>query len=144
MVWSSCYVGEENSIFVIENLIIIWLIVNKKSFVQLVFFSKKLIIVWFVLHFMKLLLCKDSKYSKTCLIKVLDSSPEYVRQYSFEYFFTLANRLLNMLLCNIVYFCRGIFNYSRCNITKLIDSVSTRVGEIISVLKKPPVCRFFR
>ena len=135
---------KKKSIFVIENLIIVWLIVNKKSFVQLVFFSKKLIIVWFVLHFMKLLLCKDPKYSKTCLIKVLDSSPEYVRQYSFEYFFTLANRLLNMLLCNIVYFCRGIFNYSRCNITKLIDSVSTRVGEIISVLKNPPVCRFFR
>ena len=92
---------------------------------------------------MKLLLCKDSKYSEKCLIKVLDSSPEYVRQYSFEFFLTLANRLLNTLLCNIVYFCRGIFNYSRCNITKLIDSVSTRVGEIVSVLKNHQFVVFF-
>ena len=53
------------------------------------------------------------------MINFLDSSSEYFRQYSFVFFSTLSNNLLNTLLCNIVYFCRDIFNYFRCSFTKL-------------------------
>ena len=96
---------------------------------------KSILTQYLSFYFVQLLFSKTTKRPEWCLIYIFDGSSRCLGKHPFHFSSTFGNNLIDFLISNFVNIICGSFNNTRCNLSSLINCVSTRISKVITTME---------